>query len=124
MKPETGEWVDRASGDLRVAERELASADPVLHVVCFLAQQAGEKYLKALMEERSIPPRKTHDLMVLLDLLPDLSTMLEMGMRERIAELSTMGVQARYPGMGTDRDSAERSVETSRYLRALVERLL
>jgi|SRR5579884_555924 len=51
MKPETLEWVEKAEGDLKVARREMEAGDPVWNVVCFLAQQCGEKYLKAFLEE-------------------------------------------------------------------------
>jgi len=121
MKPETVEWLDRADGDLRVAEREIGAADPVLHVVCFLSQQAAEKYIKALMEERCIVPRRTHDLIVLLDLVGEA---LDPPARARIAALSTFGVSARYPGMDADMESAEEAVATARLVKTLVEHLL
>jgi HEPN domain-containing protein len=52
MKPETLEWVEKAEGDWKVAQREIGSTDPVHNVVCFLAQQCSEKYLKAFLEEQ------------------------------------------------------------------------
>ena len=45
MKPETMEWIDKAEGDWKVAQREMRAADPVWNVVSFLAQQCAEKYL-------------------------------------------------------------------------------
>ncbi len=78
MKPETQEWTDKAEGDRKVARREVQSHDPVWNVVCFLAQQSAEKYLKALLEGRNVAFVKTHDLVVLLNsaehLLSELST--------------------------------------------------
>ena len=124
MKPETIEWLDRASGDLKVAERELASGDPVPHVVCFLAQQAAEKHVKALMEERSLPLRKTNDLLVLVDVMADLSSVFDKPDRSRIAELSTFGVSARYPGMGSDIEAAREAVATSRLVRDTIRAFL
>lgn len=67
MKPETHEWIDKAEGDWKVAQREMGAADPVWNVTSFLAQQCAEKYLKAYLEERNIPFGKTHDLVVLLN---------------------------------------------------------
>ena len=45
MKPETTEWIDKAEGDWKVAQREMQAPDPVWNVVCFLAEQCAEKYL-------------------------------------------------------------------------------
>ena len=45
MKPETLEWIDKAEGDWKVAQREMRAADPVWNVASFLAQQCAEKYL-------------------------------------------------------------------------------
>lgn len=47
MKRETKEWVSKAEGDWRVAQREMAATDPVNDAVCFHAQQCVEKYLTA-----------------------------------------------------------------------------
>ena len=48
MKPETAEWLDKAEGDWKVAQREMQAPDPVWNVVCFLAEQCAEKYLEPL----------------------------------------------------------------------------
>jgi HEPN domain-containing protein len=46
MKPETLEWINKAEGDLVVAQREMQAPVPVGNVGCFLAQQCAEKYIK------------------------------------------------------------------------------
>jgi HEPN domain-containing protein len=61
------EWIDKAEGDWKVAQREMHAADPVWNVASFLAQQCAEKYLKAFLEEHNITFGKTHDLVVLLN---------------------------------------------------------
>ncbi|MBI4641520.1 MAG: HEPN domain-containing protein [Candidatus Tectomicrobia bacterium] len=43
MKPEIVEWIERAEGDWKVAQREMQTADPIWNVVCFLVQQCSEK---------------------------------------------------------------------------------
>lgn len=53
MKQATTEWIERAEGDWKVAQREMQAADPVWNVVCFLVQQCVEKYLKAFLEEQN-----------------------------------------------------------------------
>ena len=54
MKPETAEWLDKAEGDWKVAQREMQAPDPVWNVVCFLAEQCAEKCLKGFLEEHNI----------------------------------------------------------------------
>jgi HEPN domain-containing protein len=96
MKPETMEWIDKAEGDWKVAQREMRAADPVWNVASFLAQQCAEKYLKAFLEEHNIAFGKTHDLVVLLNssggLLPELNSQ-----RQSLAHLSTFGMRLDIP---------------------------
>lgn len=51
MKPLAEEWLDKADEDFRVAERELAAEPPASGAVCFHAQQAVEKTMKAFLVE-------------------------------------------------------------------------
>lgn len=101
MKPETQEWIEKAAGDRKVARREIQTDDPIWNVVCFLAQQCAEKYLKGFLEEHNIAFQKTHDLLVLLNssglLLSDLDSL-----KSELAHLSTFGIAARYPGTQAD----------------------
>ena len=49
MNEIVAEWVDRAEGDFRTAEREVRVRNaPSYDSVCFHAQQCAEKYLKML----------------------------------------------------------------------------
>lgn len=49
MKQATIEWIERAEGEWKVAQREMQVADPVWNVISSLAHQCAEKYLKALL---------------------------------------------------------------------------
>ncbi|NJM68388.1 MAG: HEPN domain-containing protein, partial [Acaryochloris sp. RU_4_1] len=70
MQPLTQEWLNKAEGDFATAQRELrARKTPNYDAACFHAQQCVEKYLKARLQEAIIPFGKTHNLVVLLDLL-------------------------------------------------------
>ena len=70
MKPITQERINKAEGDWTSAGREVVvQTDPNYDLVCFLAQQCAEKYLKAALQEEGITPPKTHDLEKLMDLL-------------------------------------------------------
>jgi HEPN domain-containing protein len=50
MRPLTAEWVAKAEEDFDLAKRERAvSPKPAFDAICFHAQQAAEKYLKAVL---------------------------------------------------------------------------
>ena len=60
------EWIEKAEADSRTTERESRVADgPNWDAVCFHAQQAIEKYFKALLQDQGIPFPKIHDLSIL-----------------------------------------------------------
>jgi HEPN domain-containing protein/predicted nucleotidyltransferase len=55
-------WIERASRDQQIMD-VLLGANPILwEGVCFHAQQAAEKHLKALLVRRMLRPPRTHDL--------------------------------------------------------------
>lgn len=88
-------WWQLAQSDPRVA-RVVAGLEPAeSHLVCFLAQQAGEKALKALLElhHRAVP--RSHDLVLLLDLLRDVASSEDV--LDEAVLLSAYGVLPRYP---------------------------
>lgn len=67
MKPETMEWI-------KIAEEEVMSADllfgnGIYRMACLHSQQAVEKALKAILTERGVEFRKTHNIIDLLSLL-------------------------------------------------------
>ena len=43
------QWLIKADNDLTIAGRDLKTDDPVTDAICFHAQQAAEKYLKAYL---------------------------------------------------------------------------
>ncbi len=69
MKEEvTKEWIKKAEADIRTASRESKISDePNYDIVCYLAQQCAEKYLKAYLVSKEIDPRRTHNLVLLLE---------------------------------------------------------
>ena len=119
MKQETTEWVEKAEGDLKVARRDARTDDPVWDVICFLAQQCAEKYLKAFLEEHNLAFQKTHDLIVLLNLcgalLPELAAW-----RPALAALGTFASAVRYPGVQTAQQDAEDALKTAEDVRAIL----
>ena len=97
MNPLTEEWVEKAEGDYTVAQQSEQGQNPVNDVICFLAQQCVEKYLKAWLQETNIPFPRTHDLQALLNLIvPTLPTW--GAWREDFSKLLEHAVDPRYPG--------------------------
>lgn len=119
MKPETQEWIDKVEGDRKVARREIQTADPVWNVVCFLAQQCAEKYLKGFLEEYNIVFQKTHDLLVLLNSSAGSLSELD-SLRPQLAHLSTFGIATRYPGTQADEEAAKDAIQITEVVRTVV----
>jgi HEPN domain-containing protein len=75
-----------------------ARTPPLRNLVCFLCQQAAEKYLKALLQETGVVVPRTHNLDALLDLLlPHDATLAPL--RRGLRSLSRYAVDFRYPGV-------------------------
>jgi HEPN domain-containing protein len=70
LKETTKSWIEFAKKDLIAAE-ELLSNFEVSNIVLFHSQQLVEKSLKAILEEKNIPIKKTHSINILLKLLPE-----------------------------------------------------
>ena len=120
MNPLTGEWVAKAEGDLRTAQRELqATESPNYDAVCFHAQQCAEKYLKARLIEAHIRFPKIHDLGAMLDLLRPIEPEWE-SLRGRLDSLTDIGVEVRYPGRFGDEHDARMAVATAEHVRNVV----
>ena len=63
------EWLRRAHSNLKLAESGYRLKDVVLEDLCFNAQQAAEKALKAVCIQRGVDFPKTHSLVRLMDIL-------------------------------------------------------
>jgi len=98
MPPERGspqDWLIHAESDLQVAVTG-KSPKVLYETLCFHAQQAVEKALKAVLIANKIPSTKTHNIGTLIGMLPA-----HVGLPEELkeaAELTTYAVMARYPG--------------------------
>ena len=123
MRPITGEWVEKAEEDYRVARRERSAKPPAYNAVCFHTQQCVEKYLKALLQEHEIPFHRTHDLEALMKLCLPVMPELKQH-REQLQWLTGFAVEVRYPGIDADRKDAERCFQITKLLRTLIRRQL
>jgi HEPN domain-containing protein len=98
------DWLRYAYSDLELA-RVRRPSKVLFEGLCFHAQQAAEKALKAILIAKSVPPPKTHNIRTLLDLLPQ-----ELIVPEEIedaASLTDYAVTSRYPGDFESVDEAE-----------------
>jgi HEPN domain-containing protein len=91
------EWLAYAEEDFAALDDLLASDQPRWRHICYLAQQAGEKMLKAYLVSRSVVPPKTHDLNRLLSLIsgfqPESDQLLSSA-----TLLTSYAAATRYPG--------------------------
>ncbi len=124
MRPDTAEWIKKADADFLSMTREMnAVKDLNYDLVCFLAQQSVEKYLKALLCETSVPFPKTHDLNELAALLPAHLGYPE-NFSESISRLDRYAVEFRYPGASATEELATEAIEGARALRDWCRKML
>ena len=138
-------------GDFATAGRELrARKNPNYEAACFHAQQCAEKYMKAILQEQSIPfgrtgpkmaatvhcPMRrfhglpchgvivvTHNLIALLDLLLPHAGAWE-DARPHLEILNVYAVAVRYPGESADKPSAREAVRHATAVRTTARRSL
>lgn len=94
--PESERWLTYARSDLNAGRALLGTPEHYFRQVCFLAQQAAEKALKALLVLLEIDFPHTHDLDRLREIVPP-------GWRvkarfPKLYALSIWAVESRYPG--------------------------
>jgi HEPN domain-containing protein len=120
MKPLTLEWINKAEGDFTIMERESrARKSPVLDAICFHAQQCGEKYFKARLQEAGVPFQKTHSLPALFALLRPVEPTWAFDEPD-LKWLSASAVEVRYPGDCANKDDAKRAVKLTREIRLVI----
>jgi HEPN domain-containing protein/predicted nucleotidyltransferase len=118
-----GRWLNLARGDLASATVLLGHQDSALRNVGFLAQQAAEKALKAVLAARDADIPRTHDLTDLLHTLADPPQGLDL---DNLARLSKCAVGGRYPGDDDNltRQAAEALVATAEQVLSAAETLV
>ena len=91
------EWFQRACGDLALASAHVP--DGVFYEdLCFHAQQAAEKALKAVFVYYGLTFRYVHDLDELITQLKDKGLVVPENVEDAI-ELNTYAFESRYPGV-------------------------
>jgi HEPN domain-containing protein len=97
MNPLTREWMKKADEDYQLVITLLRRKKIPSNAICFHAQQAAEKHLKAVLQERGIRFARTHDLVALLGLLGTDAGTLPL-LADDLRRLSDYAVIVRYPG--------------------------
>ncbi len=96
ISPDAKNWIAKAEEDLRLIAHELVLPDEeiVTSGVCFHAQQAAEKYLKAFLSARGVDFGKGH----VLELLQEQCAQVDAEFRTLdVGNLTDYAVQLRYP---------------------------
>src|SRR5207249_1843639 len=108
------DWVEKAEGDYEVAIilQQSPKGKRKIDAICFHTQQTIEKYLKAALTDGNIYCRKTHNLLVLLDLLIPVYPLWE-SWRTTFRRMNDFAVEFRYPGDWADPDEAKFCVEAA-----------
>jgi HEPN domain-containing protein len=91
------DWIARARSSLAIASTK-PKPPIVVEDLCFQAQQAAEKALKAVCRDRGIEFRSTHDIDELVELLSDNGFAITQEVDDATI-LTRYAVQTRYPGL-------------------------
>jgi HEPN domain-containing protein len=112
MKASTREWIAKAEEDFAAAFiLRRPRKKPLWATVCFHCQQCAEKYLKARLNEASLPVHKTHDLEQLLNQVLAVEPLWS-AFRPSLKRLSDAAVLPRYPGNVFTKAEASRAFKT------------
>lgn len=120
MKPTTLEWIDKAEEDWHVAQMSYrARKHPGYDAAVFHAQQCAEKYLKARLEEATMSFARTHDLLLLHQLVLGVEPTWQV-LQTPLAFLNPFAVAYRYPGIMATRMDAKDAITYCREVRRVI----
>ena len=105
------EWLNRAKSNLARARADIRLSGVYLEDLCFDAQQAAEKAIKAVLMHLTVRFPYVHDLTALLALIEQSGTSVPEPVREA-GRLTRFAVVTRYPGIAepVTREEYERAV--------------
>ena len=94
-------WLQHAKSNLRLAEKGATLKGVLFEDLCFNAQQAAEKALKAVCIKYDLDFPKTHSLVRLIDILETGGVKVPKNIKE--ADILTQyAVESRYPGISEE----------------------
>ncbi|MGI8510887.1 MAG: HEPN domain-containing protein [Gemmatimonadaceae bacterium] len=118
-------WIAKAEEDFLAADNNVRAEQVPWAIVCFHAQQAAEKYLKAALIAHEVRAPYTHDLTELLTRLADRDATLS-SLADDANLLSVYAVDVRYPdflGVVT-RDDGIAALAAGRRVKSVILQLL
>lgn len=117
------DWLKKADHDLKSARLLIAADEELYDSACFHSQQLAEKALKAFFTARNIEFPKTHNLLLLSNLLLDPEIM---KYNEELERLTRYAVESRYPGeyVEPEREDAQKSLVVATEIYNLVKQKL
>jgi HEPN domain-containing protein/predicted nucleotidyltransferase len=89
-------WLSKAANDMLNIENNLSAESVPWDTVCFRAQQAAEKTLKAFLSYHAKPITRTHDLVALLAQVVEIHPPLKR-LRTACQRLNYYAITSRYP---------------------------
>ncbi len=120
MNPLTLEWIEKAEGDFITAGRELRARKlPNYDASCFHSQQAAEKYVKAMLQEKGQLIPRTHNLIDLLTLCLPVDPSIKM-IQPNLLTLNGYATRFRYPGETADKTEAKTAYQSALTVRNVI----
>jgi len=119
MSADIKPWIIKAEEDYLVAIKLSKSAVPFYNSVCFHCQQCIEKYMKNIMAKENIDIIKSHDLKLLLGLIESRVPALKL-IKKELTNITDWAVNARYPGVVSDKNDAKLGVDTMKLVRKII----
>lgn len=89
-------WINKADHDLGSAKIIFHHLPEYFDTIAFHCQQATEKYIKAILFYREVGFDRSHDLIYLLELLPE-DILVSQDQYKKAVSLNGFSVQIRYP---------------------------
>jgi HEPN domain-containing protein len=119
------EWLNRARSNFAQAKSGIQVPEVYLEDLCFQAQQAAEKAIKAILISLDLQFPYTHDIADLLTLIEKAGQDISPQVR-KAARLSDYAVEARYPGVSeaVDRDEYEEAISIANEVMQWAEELI
>ena len=118
-------WIKKAEHDFLSIQNNISAAETPWDVVCFHAQQAAEKMLKAFIIYHGFTVEKTHDLIQLLSVCVNIESSLIV-LESDCQELNYYSVSSRYPDDPYEPDESDgrKMADSAKRIRKSVLRFL
>ncbi|GBR75546.1 DNA-binding protein [Candidatus Termititenax persephonae] len=116
-------WREFAEKDLYAAEHLLNMHPAPYEIICYLCQQAAEKYLKGFLIARTAKePPHIHDLAVLCKLCEKINPVFS-EILYACSELTEYGVQSKYPtDMAIEKDDVLQAIQDAKTLKSFLQK--